>query len=128
MGLPQLAPDLTYPKDKQNAQSLVKSVTATVGASPVTMLSVSGKCVLSSLALGGLSTSGTLTVELVIDGVPIWNTSFANTSSTLNLLGSVGSNVPGDFNGYAVNPTLTLRLTQSVSSSVICSFLVRPIK
>ena len=127
-GLPQLAPDLTYPKDKVGPTALTKTVAANVGSTPVTVLSVSGKCVLSSLSLGGLSTTGTLTVELVIDGMTIWNTSFANTSAVLHLLDSISYQVPGDFNGYTVSSTLTLRLTQSVSSDAYCTFLVRPIK
>ena len=128
MGLPQLAPDLTYPKSKTHAATLTRQITATIGTTPVTVLSVSGKCLLSCLYLSGLSTSGTLTVELVVDGVTIWNTSFANTYSQMNLLGGIDYSNLGDFNGYIVGSTLTLRLTQTASSSVTCNFLVRPIK
>lgn len=125
--LPQLAPDLTYPKDKSGAQSLTKVVGAVVGSTPTTVLSVSGKCLLSSLSLSSLSV-GTLTIELLIDSVPIWNTTFSNTASTLYLLGNINYQFPGDFAGYIVNSTLTLRLTQSTSSSIACYFLARPIK
>ena len=123
-GLPQLAPDLTYPKDKTSAAVQSKQVAATVGDTPVTILSVSGKCLLSTLSLNGLATnSSTLTIELVVDGVTIWNTSFISTGVSMTLLGGTG-----DFNGYTAGSTLTLRLTQSTSSSVTCTFLVRPIK
>ena len=125
MGLPQLAPDLTFPATLlgQNGFANVSAIDASAGLT--TALSLSGKFAINLLTFNSLS-SEVITVKLTIDGVVIWND-----SSTANInLQLLGSNTRADANvpeSITCNTSLLLEVQTTTDTSIGLSYLARPI-
>lgn len=82
-GLPKLAPDLTYPSNKSSNKNYVYISGINAVGSLTTALSLTGKFSVSYLALGSVAAE-TITVKLTVDGVVIWNDTYANTATAIN--------------------------------------------
>ena len=127
-GLPQLAPDLTYPGDRVNLNirtyKRIAGIDATSGLT--TALSLSGKFAISLLRFSSTSVE-LMTVKLTVDGVVIWNDSFTSSASSgPYLLGNVAA-------GQAVSETMQcntsflLEIQTATDTSINLYYMARPI-
>jgi hypothetical protein len=125
--LPQLAPDLTYPGDRNNLNfQTVETISGINGsAGLVTALLLTEKSAFSYLAFTGTSAES-MTVKLTIDGVVIWNSTFLATSSSQMLLGYArqGQGAP---EMYSCKETLLLEVQTASDTSISLDYLARPI-
>ncbi len=126
-GLPQLAPDLTYPGDRRNLNITtykeITGINASLGLT--TALSLSGKFAISLLRFGGTSAE-LMTIKLTVDGVVIWNDSYTGTSSSQYLLGNVAGGA-GTSETIQCNTSFLLELQTATDTSVNLQYMARPI-
>jgi len=128
-GLPQLAPDLTYPLDKAsptNVHTNITGIDATGGLT--TALSLTGKFVISRLHITGTTTEN-ITIKLTIDGIVIWNTTVAIFTSGISLLGGAGSSAASpniDF-PVQIDSSLLLEVQTITDTDITLGYLARPI-
>ena len=126
-GLPQLAPDLTYPGDRSNLNlrtyKEITGINASLGLT--TALSLSGKFAISLLRFGGASAE-LMTVKLTVDGVIVWNDSYTGTSTQQYLLGNTSAGA-GVSETIECNTSFLLELQTATDTSVNLQYMARPI-
>jgi hypothetical protein len=119
-GLPQLAPDLTYPADKDGLDLFKKIIVATTAGVPSVFVSLTGKYALSFLRLSSNNCSN---FKLTIDGVDIWDDQPSVSTTNNDMLGS--------FNEKDVSilckETIIIELTFSDTTNNTLDILARPI-
>lgn len=123
-GIPKLGADLTWPS-VSDAAGGVPSVTFDPSGGLTTALSLTGKFAISWLELFGLTNSETYTVKLTVDGVVIWNDTFAHGSGNIYLLGTASNANPEI--PISCNSTFLLEVQSAVDTSVSLRYKVRPI-
>ena len=125
-GLPQLAPDLTYPSSRLTASSTWQRIAAiNASAGLTTALSLTGKYAVTYLLFRSLS-SESVTVKLTIDGVVIWNDTFT-TATTMALFGNNSSTGAGSEEVLQCNSSLLLEIQTATDTSIDLDYLARPI-
>ena len=127
-GLPRLAPDLTWPSSKAIGlvgYTTISGINGTTGGL-VTVLSLSGKYAVSLIRLTSL-VSESITLKLTVDGVVIWNNTFA--------LGAINFLAVGDGDGANTyeaavptqsNSTFLLEITTITANSITCNYIAKP--
>lgn len=125
-GLPQLAPDLTYPSTLSNSSGFV-SVSGIDGSSGLTTaLSLSGKFAIDLLWFSGLALES-MTFKLTVDGVVIWNSSFTLLVSSLSLFGAFTSSNNSTTSSMQCKNSLLLEIQTTSDTSVTLRYVARPI-
>lgn len=126
--LPALVPDLTFPSSLkvQAGYSEVTGIDASGGLT--TLLSLTGKYQISMLSLADL-TAENITIKMTVDGVVIWNDTFAVPITTMSLIGliivpSTGASL---VNGFQCNSSFLLELQTATDTSITFDYAVRPI-
>lgn len=123
-GLPQLAPDLSFPANI-NANDGAITVTNIDGSSGLTTaLSLSGKWSIGLLRFQSL-TSESITIKLTVDGVVIWNTALTPPSSNLVLLGNTSTSSTREF--FQCESSLLLEIQTTTDSNCQLAYVARPI-
>ena len=128
-GLPQLAPDLTFPSSLTTTSGYKTISGINAAGSLTTALSLTGKFYVNALRLEQLTTE-TITVKLTIDGVIIWNDTFAAPSSIIKLFGRTGvdaTNTNEIVESVQCNSSFLLELQTLTDTSVTLKYLARPI-
>ena len=122
-GLPQLAPDLTWPSRRVSSSTLTEQVLA-IDVSGVVLqevLNKNGKFFLEALFFDSLS-AGVVSVKLTIDGVIIFNDSY--TSSTADVL--VDNDSPSE--RFEVKSNITLEYATAVDTNITLNYVLRAAK
>ena len=127
-GLPQLAPDLTYPGDRVNLNirtyKQIAGIDATSGLT--TALSLSGKFAISLLRFTN-TTAELMTVKLTVDGVVIWNDSFNGLSTAGQyLLGNMSAGA-GVSETVQCNTSFLLEIQTATDTTINLEYMARPI-
>jgi len=123
-GLPQLAPDLTWPSAILSTTGYAKITGINAVGSLVTALNLTGKHSVSLLNFTDMN-ANTMTVKLTVDGVVIFNDSFT-CSTQLKLLGSISS-LDGVNAEIQVSSSLLLEVQMSADASIDLNYVARPI-
>lgn len=117
-GLPQLAPDLTYPGGP------IRVVTGIDGSGGLaTALSLTGKWAISYLRFINMGSEAT-TLKLTVDSVVIWNSSFTS-GGTLSVLGSTTagiSDIP-----ISCDASFLLEIQVASDADIDLNYIARPI-
>jgi hypothetical protein len=124
-GLPQLAPDLTYPSTLSGNLGFARVTGINAVGSLTTALSLSGRFSVSLLQFENI-TGEPVTVKLTIDSVVVWNDTFT-ASSSIRILGSRntdGTDVPETI---SCNSSFLLEIQTTADPSVGLAYLARPI-
>ena len=126
-GLPQLAPDLTFPADKASASTGYSQIVVPVVAGvETTTLNLSGKWAVYRIWYTLLSTE-VMHHYMENDGIVIWDDDGA-AGTTFSLYGNEGAaNVPFASSGFEVKTDLTLKITTITDTSVTINIDARPI-
>ena len=125
-GLPQLAPDLTYPSSLGVNRGYVWVTGIDASAGLTTALSLTGKFAIDLLQFVGL-TNESITVKLTVDGVIIWNDTYVTGATTLRLFGlneSGGEDTPSTMQ---CNESLLLEIQTTTDTSIDLYYVARPI-
>jgi hypothetical protein len=128
-GLPQLAPDLTFPSSLIGNFGFKSIGSINAVGSLTTVLSLSGKFYVNALRIEGL-TAETITIKLTVDGVVIWNDTWANPNTILKLLGRTGVDANATtetVESIQCNESFLLELQTLTDASVNLKYLARPI-
>ena len=123
-GLPQLAPDLTYPSDKASSTTtyrIITSIDATAGLT--TALALSGKWSVSNLYFSNMTTE-TVTIKLTVDDVVVWNDTF--TSGTSERLLGATSVIPIP-EAYGCKSSFLLEIQTATDNNIQLQYLARPL-
>lgn len=126
--LTKLSPDLSYPSTKAGASNVTTITPIDTTGGLTTMLSLTGKYAVSFLLLSQLA-SENITVKLTVDGVVIWDDTYANTATTSSVfLGSSSSlSSIGSDSIIACATDLLFEVQTITASSVLFQFIARPI-
>jgi len=118
-----LAPDLDYPSAKNAGLDTRKQFIFDASSGLTSVLSLTGKYVISNLELSGLTTE-TITIKLTIDGATIWNDTFICSTSE-DLFGSNNNTfVPETMQ---CNSSFLLEVQTATDNNVTLAYLLRPI-
>ncbi len=123
-GLPQLAPDLTYPSDKASSLGTSKAINgiSAVGAL-TTALSLTGKFIIHQLAFTAL-TAESITIKLTVDSVVIWNDTFV-CGTTESLINDITGAIVQE--SYSCESAFLLEIQTTADASVNLTYLAREI-
>ena len=127
-GLPQLAPDLTFPNDKYTFDRTDKQLSVSVTAGVLsTVLSLTGKWSISQIHIHGL-VAEEMTYKLTIDGEVIWN-AVGKSNIRERLLGTfaAGTTDPLRDEYIQCNASLLLQINTTSDTSVTLYYKARPI-
>ena len=126
-GLPRLAPDLTFPSDK-NGQQNTKVINGIDGSAELaTALSLTGKFIISSITLSNF-TAESSTVKLTVDGVVIWNDTYTTATGPSNFLsGPLGATSTYQDSEIQCNTSFLLEIATTTDTSVDLIYVARPI-
>lgn len=122
--LPQLAPDLKFPSDKNSLTNttLISGIDGSSGLT--TALSLTGKFIVSYISLANF-VAETSTVKLTIDGVVIWNDTFTTATGTDYFIGNVVANYTDVT--LQCNSSFLLEIATTTDTSVDLTYVARPI-
>lgn len=126
-GLPQLAPDLNYPANKDNANNyyFITGIDASGGLTPV--LSLSGKFEISNLALHDQTVESN-TYKLTVDGVVIWNaTRPGQGTPDLFIGGTLNSSSAATDAVISCETSFLFEVQTATDTSIALQYLARPI-
>jgi hypothetical protein len=125
--LPQLAPDLTWPSDK-NVFTNYKLINLDPSGGLTTALSLEGKWSISSLLLSNF-TAELITIKLTVDDRIIWNDTFTLTSTSESVLigGILNSNTTLQDAVTSCKASWLLEIQTASDSSVNVKYTARPI-
>ena len=129
-GLPQLAPDLTYPSSRfQSDGTFVQIEAINPSGSLTTALSLTGgKFAISYLRFSSIPISEPLTIKLTVDGVVIWNDTYTNqTGDGLLLLGTRGGSDMGPDETIQCDDAFLLEIQTDTDTDVDLDYVARPI-
>lgn len=122
-----LAPDATYPSDRQGAGSTLKVITGIDGSSGfTTALSLSGPHVICRLIFSSLTVE-TIGVRLTIDGTEIWDGSTFTAAETEHMYGEP-SNAQTGVESMTCKTSFLLELLTTTDNDATLTFLSRPIQ
>lgn len=125
-GLPKLAPDLTYPStflEVRPQRQVIVSI-PNPGVDYATVLSLTGKFVISSLQLTGLL-SEFWNFRLTIDGVVIWDDGKNFSNANAQILG--GASTGFTDTSIICDSSFLFEVRSTTDTSVSCNYVVRPI-
>jgi len=124
-GIPQLAPDLTYPADRFTVNGtqyeLITGIDASSGLT--SLVSGTGKFIILLLETDATMAESN-TAKLTIDGVVVWNASFTAATSQNSLLSST---TLGMSESYLVEDSFDFEYQTATDTSIDLRFLIRPI-
>lgn len=125
--LPKLAPDLSFPGNLVNGAGFfaINGIDATGGLT--TALSLSGGAFSVSLLEFTSTASENITIKLTVDGVVVWNDTFANASSSIKLLGAKEATVSGVVSEIQCDDSFLLEIQTTADNAVNLNYLARPI-
>jgi len=125
-GLPKLAPDLDFPS--QSFSSGFKTLSFTPAGSLTTVLSLTGKWAISTLALFGM-TAETHTIKLTVDGVVIWDSTYVTGTSQMLLGFSSSSNILNSANDTVIKcgSSFLLEVQSATDNDEVLYYNARPI-
>ena len=127
--LPRLEPDLTFPSSL-TAFAGYKTITGINTAGVLaTALSLTGKFYINALRFEDVNTE-TITIKLTIDGIVIWNDTFASTNPTIKLFGRTGVDATATnetVESIQCNSSFLLEMQTVTDTAVILKYLARPI-
>lgn len=119
----RLAPDLTYPSSKNSTNNFMRISPINASESLTTVLSLTGKFVLSHLVFSDQSAE-TNRYVLTVDGVVIWDAS--KTASTISdfFLGKYGAapDIP-----IVCNTSILVQVKTTSDATITLVYLARPI-
>jgi len=125
-GLPQLAPDLTYPSSPTTGSVTYQVITGINGTGGLTTaLSLTGKYAVMFLEFLSVVAEN-VTIKLTIDGVVIWNENFTSSSSIALFGNNSGANA-GPNEILQCETSLLLEIQTTTDTSVQLNYLARPI-
>jgi len=128
-GLPNLAPDLTWPNDKTSGFGH-KTITGINGsAGLVTALSLTGRWLINALSFENMLAES-YTVKLTVDGVVIWNAAeVVSGVTTMPLYGVYATSLSNANNepGFICNASLLLEIQSTTDNNISLLYLARPI-
>lgn len=120
----RLAPDLNYISNKvSNTANQIRISGIDPSAGFTTALNLNGKFLISYMLFGSLSSTGSIDVKLTIDDVLIWDTSTANTVTSLSLIGTQNSIQETIY----CDSSLVLEVSKADDSDIYLDYLARPI-
>lgn len=125
-GLPQLAPDLTYPSTLSGSSGFVTVAGIDGSSGLTTALSLSGKFAIDLLYFAGLALES-MTFKLTVDGVVIWNSSFSVSGTSLSLFGAFNSAANSTTSSMQCKNSLLLEIQTTSDTSVTLRYVARPI-
>lgn len=125
-GLPKLAPDLTYPSSLANAFGFVRVTGIDPSGSLTPILSLTGKYAIDLIALDNMTIEN-ISVKLTIDGVVIWNDSFALGATNIQLFGSKTKTNTTVSSTMQCESSLLLELETIAQTSATLEYVARPI-
>ena len=125
-GLPQLAPDLTYPSSLSGAsgQIVITGINAVGVLTPA--LSLTGKFAIDLLHFEDI-TPEVMTFKLTVDGVVIWNDTAAFAGAAKRLFGSQSTTGADTPSTMQCNTSLLLEVQTLTDASINLVYLARPI-
>jgi hypothetical protein len=122
-GLPQLAPDLTWPSSLSTNTNY-----ATVNLNPMgaltTALSLTGKYAIDLLAFANI-TAEQVTVKMTVDGVIVWNDTYTAAGNNIRLFGVGIDGLPPST--MQCKSSLLLEIQTLTDTSVDLNYIARPI-
>ena len=125
-GLPKLAPDLDYPNrfiEIRPQRQVIVSIPSP-GVDYATVLSLTGKFVISSLQLTGLINEF-WNFRLTIDGVVIWDAGQGISNATIQILG--GASTVFTDTSIICDSSFLFEVRSTTDTSIFCNYAVRPI-
>jgi hypothetical protein len=128
-GLPQLAPDLTFPSSLAGNAGYKRITGINAVGTLTTALSLSGKFYVNALRFEAI-TAETITIKLTVDGVVIWDDTWANIGTILKLFGRTGADATATdetVEAIQCNESFLLELQTLTDASVTLVYLARPI-
>ena len=125
-GLPRLAPDLTYPSSLTATTGYIKVTGINAVGALTTALSLTGKFAIDLLQFENI-TNESMIIKLTVDGVIIWNDTFASGGSTMSLFGSRSTNGTDVSSTMQCNSSLLLEVQTTADASIDLVYVARPI-
>ena len=133
-GVPQLAPDLTYPSSKASSGNNYESITGIDASSGLTtVLNLTGKHVVSLLWFRNMTTENNR-VRLTVDGTVIWDDTYTMAAGGATpgelLLGTIVSTtspIAAVPEVISCNTSLVLELETATDTNVTLLHMSRPI-
>ena len=129
---PRLVADLTYPSTHQASGNFINITGIDASAGLTTVLSLTGKYVISFLRFTGMISESNR-VKLTIDDVVIWDDTYVmaagGTTPGETLLGMLNNNtsVDGISESFECNRSFLLELDTLTDTNVSLQYLARPI-
>lgn len=128
-GSVQLAPDLTYPADKNPipANKVITGIDGSSGFTPA--LSLTGRFVINQLSFSDMAIE-VMSVRMTVDGVIIWNDSFTPGGTKYSLFNDYGSAAAietGSEPGFTCNQSMLLEIQTTADTDVTLTYIARPI-
>lgn len=126
-GLPELAPDLTFPSNFAGTSAGYISITGinAVG-SLTTALSLTGKFSIDLLMFENL-TAESVTVKLTVDSVIIWNDTFTASAAAVRLFGGRNTSGTDVVSTMQCKSSLLLEIQTLTDASINLIYMARPI-
>ena len=126
-GLPQLAPDLTFPADRIATQSTYKRIDGIDATGGLTAaLSLTGKYIVNYLSFTANAVENN-TIKLTIDGVVIWDSTFIPGANSIVLFGNRARTNAGSDESLQCNTSLLLEIQTTSDNSISLEYIARPI-
>lgn len=126
-GLP-LAPDLTYPADKQAIviYTNVSGIDASAGLT--TLLSLTGKFSIASLLMTSLTANDIAQVRLTVDGIIIWNVDPVTNSASEAYIGGgiTAANIHG-LEDIRCESSFLFEMETDADTSIAMTYIARPL-
>ena len=124
-GLPRLAPDLTYPSSLAATTGYIKVTGINAVGSLTTALSLTGKFAIDLLLFENI-TNESMIIKLTVDGVIIWNDTFASGGTEMRLFGSKSTTGTDISSTMQCNSSLLLEVQTTADASIDFLYVARP--
>lgn len=124
-GIPELAPDLTFPSSLLSTAGYVSDTGIDATAGLTTVLSLTGKHKIDAMWFDSM-TNESITVVLTVDGVVIWNDTFVSGGTSLRLFGGIAT-TGSRIESMLCLSSLTLQIQTTADNSISFNYAVRPI-
>ena len=122
--LPKLAPDLTAPTTWEGQRPFVRITGINASAGLTTVLSISGKGVVSYAAFIDL-TAASNTIKLTIDGDVIFNDDWTTTGTNPAIIGAATATSDFFYDPVSFNSSFLLELQTPVDTNVEFEYMYR---
>ena len=124
--LTKLAPDLNYPQDKSLGSVFISvgGINATGGLT--TVLSLTGKFIISKLWMSLATVNDISQVKLTIDGVVIWDVDPLTNAATDPFISGTNSHLAGN-EALRCDASFLLEMQTDADTNMTVNYAVRPI-